>query len=195
MSKVLTPATPQDVANIMAEYFNGKGARFIAIREYCSKGTGAVSDYLVCANFKYSNAVLKDIDKLNILIPTLEPGSLKHQAACELLASFTANLDPATASAGSKAQHDTYTHIAPGCKVHNTTGELYLYAMCVRKHEKVAGVKKETKSKDITIAKDGIREAFHTAKYRNFIIKIIGSTISVGGRLLDIAASNTVTAE
>jgi hypothetical protein len=195
MEKVLIPATVQDVVNTMSEYFNGKGARFIAIRDYCSKGTGGIADYLVCGNFKYTNAVMKDIAKLNVLIPTLEPGSLKHQAACELHASFVANLDPATASAASKAQHDTYTHIAPGCKVHNVTGEVYIYAMCVRKRTKVDGVKKEVKSKDITIAKNEIQKAFHTNKYRNFIIKLIGSTISVSGRLLDIAASNTVEAE
>jgi hypothetical protein len=171
----------KQVAQIIAKFATLKGAQFIGIREYQSKTTGEVSNYVINANFSYGNAVNKDIttlssatesDFLDLAKQTGFNIDLIKQAHENVLNSLLKNKDTETQSNQSKAQQDTYYPVTNSIKMHLETRQLYIYALSVNKLVLKKGEYKTVKSKDLTLAQNAVKKHFDltTNKYRQFIV-------------------------
>lgn len=169
------------IKEIVRQFSTLNGASFVGIRNYTSKGTGEVSNHVVNANFNYSNAVKKDLGKLNnhteadilaIANGGTFPESLVEQAIAKLTASFEKNLNPETKSNQSKGQTDAYMRINNCMKLHIESGQIHVFALGITKEVLVKGEYKVTKSRELTLAQNAVKKHFNftTSKYRNFIV-------------------------
>jgi hypothetical protein len=183
------------VKAILAKCILMNGSSFVGIRKY-ENSKGEVSNHVIIANFNYGNAVEKDLAKLkgatdadveNIAKGGYAPELVK-EAISKMIASFEKNSDPETASNQSNAQKDTYTKVTDCIKMHNETGELYIYAIGHSKQVVVPIEYKPVNSKPLTLAQNAVKKYFDltTAKYRSFVVsedkiesvKITGDTIT-----------------
>ena len=186
----------EKVKAILAKCIMMNGSSFVGIRKYVNSHK-EISNHVIIANFSYGNAVAKDLVKLkgatdadveNIAKSghTIE---LVKQAIAKMIESFEKNSNPETASNQSKAQKDTYTKVTDCIKMHNETGELYIYAIGHSKVIVEKGEYKEKNSNDLTLAQNAVKKYFDltTAKYRNFkvvdeqmeAVVITGDTITM----------------
>lgn len=162
---ILTPTL-----DLLLSFSKTKGAKFIAVNGYVAKGSGEVANHVVNLNVSYENAKAKDIEYLKTLdVKTLNDKGLgvdlMEQAKQALLGAFIA-----PNKARQQGQIDAYTHICNGVKVHNVTGDIYIYAMAHSKKVLIEGEYKEVNSAPLTIAKNIIKKELRTSKYRNFIL-------------------------
>jgi hypothetical protein len=99
-------------------------------------------------------------------IQTVLAAWLLQQACKDLHKSAT---DPDSRSKNqSKAQIDTYQHLAEGLKFHRQTGEIYLHGSLIVKDLKEKSKKADTR-RPLTKAKDFLRKKYlKTAKWRQF---------------------------
>lgn len=165
------------------------GVSFINIKNYVSKGSNdtEMQDVLVNIGVSYESAKLKDIETLKSLnTDEVAKESKKlvsdiETARQELIGSL---ISPRKAN--SEGQKDAYTVICNGVKIHNETGQIYIFAMKVRKTVKVEGEFKEVKSSAKTLAKKYMQNKYmKSTKYRNYIIdrvenvKVSGDTVEI----------------
>jgi len=144
---------------------------FVSVRNYENKA-GEIANHKFNVGAKLSNAKAKDIKTLNDLdvttlnsIVTVDSITLE-KARLELIkALITPN------KTRSDAQINAYTIISNGVKVHNTTGDVYVFGKKVAKDVLKKGEYKVVKSRPLTIAKNELRKDMESAKYRQFIIK------------------------
>lgn len=157
------------------------GAKFITVNEYLSKKSGEVSNHTILANFDYSKAVAKDINKLETLsVLKLQEiaNNLNIDIAIvtkgfnELLNAFLKNRNEATRSNQSIVQDEKYLSICPSVRLNKDTLNLHVYGLSIQKTVLVKGEYKHVNSADKTIAKNAIKKAlnFSTAKFRNFVV-------------------------
>jgi len=184
------------VKAILAKCIMLNGSSFVGIREY-ENSKGEISNHVIIANFNYGNAVEKDLAKLkgatdadaeNISKSGHSIENVK-QAIAKMIASFEKNSNPETASNQSVAQKDTYTKVTDCIKMHNETGELYIYAIGHSKNVVKAIEYKPTNSNALTLAQNAVKKYFDltTAKYRSFVVnedkmqsvRITGDTITL----------------
>jgi len=184
------------VKAILAKCIMMNGSSFVGIRGY-ENSKGEVSNHVIIANFNYGNAVAKDLAKLkgataedieNIAKGGHSPELVK-EAISKMIASFEKNSDPETASNQSVAQKETYTKVTDCIKMHNETGELYIYAIGHSKQVLVPIEYKPVNSKPLTLAQNAVKKYFDltTAKYRSFVVsedkidsvRITGDTITL----------------
>jgi len=179
LAAVLTPTL-----DLLLSFSKVKGARFFAVNGYVSKTSGEVANHVVNLNVNYEKAKLKDIDYLKGLdVTSLDDKGLgkdlMEQAKQALLGAFIAPNQNRV-----NGQIDAYTHICNGIKVHNETGDIYIYAMAHSKTVLIDGTYPKVNSRPLTLAKDIIRKNFKTGKYRNFKLsntleaKVNGETIT-----------------
>jgi hypothetical protein len=187
----------EKIAKIVEKFSMLNGTRFVGIREYLNSHN-EISNVVVNADFNYGNAVAKDLNTLksgtmqdveNIAFGSKFNKDLVSQAINKMIESFEKNQNPETQSAQSKAQQDTYTKVTNSIKMHNETGQLYIYALQVSKKVLVEGEYKEKNSKDLTLAQNAVKKYFDlsTAKYRSYVIDenklasvtITGDTLTV----------------
>jgi len=184
------------VKAILAKCIMMNGSSFVGIREY-ENSKGEISNHVIIANFNYGNAVEKDLAKLKgatdadveNIAKSGYSAELVKEAISKMIASFEKNSDSETASNQSNAQKDAYTKVTDCIKMHNETGELYIYAIG---HSKVVTKPIEYKpvnSKPLTLAQNAVKKYFDltTAKYRSFVVnedkmqsvRITGDTITL----------------
>lgn len=174
------------------------GAKFVGIKNYKAKTTGELASHVVNVNFNYGNAVKKDLTSLEalkgndlaIISENVDiPITVIFDAVNALKTAFIKNQNKETASAQSLAQKDLYFPITNSIKLNLTNGKLHIYALAVNKviHEK--GEYKTVNSRQLTIAKNAVKDYcnFTTAKYRNFILdeKYI-STVNISGETITV---------
>jgi hypothetical protein len=160
------------------------GVSFIAINGY-ENSNGEISDNTVNIGASYDNAKKKDIDTLkNVDIIELNAKSDKitlEKARQELINSF---INPSKTR--SQGQKNAYTIITDGLKVHNETGEVYIYGYCEKKTVKVEGVYPTVNSRPLTIAKKELKKLcnLRTNKFKQYKVKEIGN-LKVNGQTLE----------
>ena len=156
---------------------------FVSIKGYENK-FGEKSDNLINIGVSYEKAKQKDIQFLKELnVNSIESNintSLLEQARLELISSFE---NPSVNR--SKGQIDAYTPIIEGVKIHNISGEIYLYGYREKKTILSSGIYPVVNSKDITIAKNFLRRQLHTGKFTQFILSNINK-IKANGEILEL---------
>ena len=159
------------------------GVSFVSIRNYTNQN-GETSNNLINVGISYENAKEKDIETLQKLDfkkhDFKSPNTLIEEARKELIAAFK---KPNVAR--SNGQIDAYTHIFAGVKVHNETGELYVYGYRENKTVLVEGVYKSVNSAPLTIAKNELRKLLRTGKFTQYAIEI-GNEIRANGQTLEL---------
>jgi hypothetical protein len=157
------------------------GVSFVSIKNYTNK-QGEIANHLFNIGIRYENAKKKDVDTLLTLREHefKSDESLLKEARQALIDSF---INPSKAQ--SEAQKDAYTHICEGLKVHNVTGELYIYGYRENKTVIKQGEYKTVNSKPLTIAKDEIRKLLKTNKFVNFSLEV-GNTLKLNGETLEL---------
>ena len=186
------------VKQVVKQFSELKGAKFIGIREYRAKTSNELANHVLNANFNYGNAVEKDLTSLMALnvidIDTISdntgiPSTIILDAVNALITSFEKNQNKETQSNQSKAQNELYLPITSSIKLNLTTGLLHIYALAVSKQIIEKGEYKTVNSRQLTLAKNAIEKYcdFTTAKYRNFIIdKKYLSTLKISGETLSL---------
>ena len=179
-AKIKSFKTKKIVGKIAQQFKGMKSCQFVGIKEYTSTTTGEVANHVVLTNFKYGNAVKKDLKKLRTAkesdIKAIAakgfPESLVEQAIEKLATSFENNMNKETASNQSKAQSDIYVKVNNAMKIHKETKQLYIYAMAISKQILVEGERKHVNSSQLTLCQNAVKKYFDfsTAKYRNFVV-------------------------
>ena len=145
------------------------GVSFFHLKGYTATKSGEVADHLVNVGFSYENAKNTDIEMLkNLDVKTLKSNfgiQLLEEARTALLGSL---ISPSKAR--SQGQTNAYTQISKSLKVNNENGNLYVYALAVKKTIITEGEYKPVKSKDLTLAKKEIKKLMKTNKFRQFKI-------------------------
>jgi hypothetical protein len=160
------------------------GVSFFSIRNYTNK-FGETSNQLINVGINYVKSKLEDIELLRKLdVTTLtdfKSSKLElEKARVALILAFEKPNENI-----SNAQQDAYTIIAPGIKVHNETGKLYIYGYRVNKTVLVEGDYPIVKSKVETIAKNELRGLLKTDKFVNFSIEV-GNELRAKGETIEL---------
>ena len=150
------------------------GVTMVSIREY-QNSNGEISNNIVNIGANLGNAKKKDIELLRGKSGTTE---VEEIARLELIKSLeTPNANR------SKGQIDAYTTITKGIKVHNVTGEIYVFGLRMKKEVVVKGIYPIVNSKAITIAKNVLRKDLKSSKFTQFKISEI-SEIRIAGEVI-----------
>ena len=140
------------------------GVSFVSIKGY-TNSYGEVSNNLVNVGASLTSAKYSDIETLQSLDVTALNGDsiLLEKARVELINSFIAPNENR-----SNGQIDAYTIIAKGIKVHNQSGEIYVYGLRKSKTTLVEGVYPQVNSKPLTLAKNQLRKELKSSKFTQY---------------------------
>lgn len=182
----ISPIAKKVIDSLKATISNSPtGVSFIAINGYKNK-QGEVSNNVVNVGMEYKKQVAKDIEKLKAFdILSVETKSSKvmlEKARTELINNFNK-----PNKKQSEAQKNAYTHITNGLKVHNESGEVYIYAYSVNKKVVVKGEYKKSNPRELTIAKNELKKLadLTTDKFRTYIVEEIDS-LTMSGKEMTI---------
>ena len=153
------------------------GVSMVSIRGY-QNSHGEISNNKVNIGASLERAKAKDIISLRGIDLTQFRGidlEVLEEARVSLISSFESPSENR-----SKAQIEAYTIITRGVKVHNVTGEIYVYGLRIEKTVVIEGTYPEVKSKPLTIAKNKIRKTLKSTKFTQYKISSI-SEIRVSG--------------
>jgi hypothetical protein len=166
-----------------------KGTTFASIPNYKSKGSGDINDYLILIGYSHENAMNFDFQQLQLLrnecfiyLSKFYAVSDIEIAYNELYSSLEKRLSPDYIKeqlrkendktiAQSDAQINAYNFLASGIKQHNTTKEIYVTGLEIRKRliEKNPNPKAPTNSGTKTIIKNKIK---YFCKFRENSIRL-----------------------
>jgi hypothetical protein len=156
---------------------------FVSIKGYTNK-FGEEANHLINIGASYEKAKQKDIEFLRQLnVNSFESKldkTLLEQARIELIDSFVA-----PQKSRSEGQINAYTNIVSGIKVHNETGEIYVYGYRERKEIIIEGTYPIVNSKALTIAKNELRKLLKTGKFTQYVLKNV-SYIKANGETLEM---------
>jgi glutaminase len=140
------------------------GVSFVSIKGY-TNSYGEVSNNLVNVGASLTSAKYSDIETLQSLDVTALNGDsiLLEKARVELINSFIAPNENR-----SQGQIEAYTIVAKGIKVHNETGEIYVYGLRKSKTTLVEGVYPQVNSKPLTLAKNQLRKELKSSKFTQY---------------------------
>jgi len=158
------------------------GVSLVSIKGY-TNSFGEVSNNLVNVGASLTNAKAKDITTLQSLDVTTLGGDsiLLEKARVELINSF---INPNENR--SQGQIDAYTIVTKGIKVHNETGEIYIFGLRNSKTVIEQGVYPIVNSRALTIAKNQLKKDLKSSKFTQYklsstsIIKLNGEELIFG---------------
>ena len=155
------------------------GVSFVSIKGY-TNSYGEVSNNLVNVGASLTNAKAKDIETLQSLNVTELGGDtiLLEKARVELINSFIAPNENR-----SNGQIDAYTIVAKGIKVHNETGEIYVFGLRTSKTVIEQGVYPIVNSRPLTLAKNALKKNLKSSKFTQYKISAT-SVIKTNGEEL-----------
>lgn len=155
------------------------GVSFVSIKGY-KNSFGEVSNNLVNVGASLENAKNKDIETLQSLdVTTLNGDSiLLETARVELINSFIKPNENR-----SQGQINAYTIVAKGIKVHNETGEIYIFGLRQSKKIIEQGVYPIVNSKPLTLAKNELRKELKSNKFTQYKLSST-ATIKMNGEEL-----------
>jgi hypothetical protein len=158
---------------------------FVSIRNYENK-FGEIANHLINVGVSYEKSKERDIEFLKHLdfnsneFEFKSEKTLLEQARLELISSFE---KPDTNR--SEGQINAYTNIIKGVKVHNETGEVYIFGYRENKTILQEGNYPIVKSKPLTIAKNELRKLLRTGKYTQYVLSSIGE-VRTNGETLEL---------
>lgn len=140
---------------------------FVAINGYSNK-YGEVADVIVNVGMNYPKAKEQDIETLKkVSVSSLAnetvSSMLLEEARAKLIEAFIKPNENR-----SKGQIDAYTHMGNGIKVHNVTGDIYIYGYKHRKTVVVKGDYPKVNSRPLTLAKNLLRKGLKTGKFSQY---------------------------
>ena len=147
------------------------GVSMVSIKGYTNT-YGEVSNNIVNIGASLDNAKVKDIQSLKGKIGTTD---IEEQARLELIKS----LETPHANR-SRGQIEAYTIITKGLKVHNETGEIYVFGLRMKKEVIEEGTYPSVNSRALTIAKNVLRKDLKSSKFTQFKISEMGE-IKIAG--------------
>jgi hypothetical protein len=156
------------------------GVSLVSIKGY-TNSYGEVSNNLVNVGASLTNAKAKDVITLQSLDVTTLGGDsiLLEKARVELINSF---VNPNENR--SQGQIDAYTIVAKGIKVHNETGEIYIFGLRNSKTIIEQGVYPIVNSRALTLAKNQLKKDLKSSKFTQYklsstsVIKLNGEELS-----------------
>ena len=156
------------------------GVSLVSIKGY-TNSFGEVSNNLVNVGASLTNAKAKDVITLQSLDVTTLGGDsiLLEKARVELINSF---VNPNENR--SQGQIDAYTIVAKGIKVHNETGEIYIFGLRNNKTVIEQGVYPIVNSRALTLAKNQLKKDLKSSKFTQYklsstsVIKLNGEELS-----------------
>lgn len=158
------------------------GVSLISIKGYTNR-FGEVSNNLVNAGAKLSSAKAKDVETLKALDITKIDSDIDkvtlEKARVELLNSFT---NPNQKR--SQGQIDAYTKINECIKVHNETGEIYIFGLRLNKTIITKGEYKKVNSRPLTIAKRRLEKELKSSAFTNFKLSNMAKIRTNGEELI-----------
>lgn len=167
--------------------------RFVAIKNYTNKN-GEVSNYLINLGTKVDNAKRKDVvilEELN-LNDLFKPFELviAKVAREEMLKSALKNIKPdlKDRTTQSQGQTNAYTDVAKNIRVHNETGNIFIFGKVVKKEVLIKGEYPTVNSSDKTLAKNRIRKILKTPKYRSFSLEEL-KTVKMNRKTLTLTVA------
>jgi len=176
------------VLNLIALFNSLLSASFVGVKEYTSKTSGEIANFVINCGISYRNAVLSDIQTLKGVgeyqINEIYEYCTKNfpekniskllviQAIEKLLNGFEKNLNKETASNQSLAQQDAYININSSVRLNKETELFYIYGFVVYKKRIKDGEYKTVNSAPLTVAQGATKKVLNlrTAKFRNFIV-------------------------
>ena len=155
------------------------GVSFVSIKGY-TNSFGEVANNVVNVGASLTKAKEKDVETLQNLDVTKLGGDsiLLEKARVELINSF---LNPNENR--SNGQIDAYTIVAKGIKVHNETGEIYIFGLRTSKTVITEGIYPTVNSRPLTIAKNQLRKDLKSNKFTQYKLSST-STIKLNGEEL-----------
>jgi hypothetical protein len=156
------------------------GVSLVSIKGY-TNSFGEVSNNLVNVGASLTNAKAKDVTTLQSLDVTTLGGDsiLLEKARVELINSF---VNPNENR--SQGQIDAYTIVAKGIKVHNESGEIYIFGLRNSKTVIEQGVYPIVNSRALTLAKNQLKKDLKSSKFTQYklsstsVIKLNGEELS-----------------
>lgn len=140
------------------------GVSFVSIKGY-TNSYGEVSNNVVNVGASLTNAKTKDIETLQSLDVTALGGDsiLLEKARVELINSFIKPNENR-----SNGQIDAYTIVAKGIKVHNESGEIYVFGLRNSKSVVAEGIYPIVNSRPLTLAKNSLKKNLKSSKFTQF---------------------------
>lgn len=180
------------VGRALAMFAGMEGAQFASFT-YRAKESGELAKHTVILNFSTRNVYEKDVAVVEAILANPDTDELTRIAAGELLSSLAVSLsggignNPAyTHSADARGEgNETYTTLFQGVKVHNITGEIYVYGLAESKTVLEAGTYKVVKSAPKTLAKKAIQKTLRSGKIRQFALGNVQS-VRMNGDTLEL---------
>jgi hypothetical protein len=156
------------------------GVSFVSIKGY-TNSYGEVSNNVVNVGASLTSAKYSDIETLQSLDITELNGDsiLLEKARVELINSFIAPNENR-----SNGQIDAYTIICKGIKVHNQSGEIYIFGLRNSKTVIEQGVYPIVNSRALTLAKNQLKKDLKSSKFTQYklsstsVIKLNGEELS-----------------
>jgi len=151
-----------NITNALAK--SPTGVSFVSIKGY-TNSYGEVSNNLVNVGASLTSAKAKDIETLQGLDVTTLGGDtiLLEKARVELINSFIKPNENR-----SNGQIDAYTIVAKGIKVHNETGEIYIFGLRNSKTIIEQGVYPTVNSRALTLAKNQLKKDLKSNKFTQY---------------------------
>ena len=140
------------------------GVSFVSIKGY-TNAYGEVSNNLVNVGASLTNAKAKDVETLQALDVTTLGGDtiLLEKARVELINGF---VNPNENR--SQGQIEAYTIVAQGIKVHNETGEIFIFGLRNAKTIIEQGIYPIVNSRPLTLAKNSLKRDLKSSKFTMF---------------------------
>lgn len=147
------------------------GVSFVSIKGY-ENSFGEISNNLINIGVNYEKAKKDDVKTLeNIDLTTVQTKTdliTLEKVRTELINELIKPNENR-----SYGQIDAYTNICTGLKVHNESGEIYIWGFRVKKTVVKEGVYPTVNSKPITIAKNELRKYLKTSKFTQYKVSNI----------------------
>lgn len=159
--------------NVVAKSPTGVG--FVSIKGYENR-YGEVSNNLINVGASYENMTKKDIEYLENLDVTKIGTDIDSDIDSVTLEKARTELINSLIKPNknrSNGQKNAYTSITSGLKVHNETGDVYVWGYRVNKTVIKAGEYPKINSRPKTIAKNIIRKGMKTAKFTQYKVSNI----------------------
>lgn len=174
---------------VLFELAKNKGCKFTTLT-YRSTESGELARHTLLFGVDYKSAIEHDLAYLNKLKKYVDRKSIKTsddqlfvQAVNELVNAMEKSK---TKQDTAPAADNVYDFIFPGIKQHKDTGVYYIWGFAHRKVVLEPGKDlKPSKSKDVTLVKDKIRNKLRTTKYRQFKLSNIGKA-TVNGNTITV---------
>ena len=158
----------QNLNRALERIANIPACRFASIT-YRAKETGELARHTLFLGVNVERAYRRDLALYKRKVGKLQ--GIESIACGELIDSLTESLTVGIGNNSAYTCKGVYHPIAPGIKRHKESGDVYLNGFSIGKKVLQAGVYKDVKSSDKTLAKNKLRKIGKLGRFRQFIIK------------------------